>query len=100
MSLSAPPPWTRKPFSMFASLALIRSLFLPSIFQVRWLVLHLSSRVGGEEALRSLVQKHAPPRVGLQLSSVLQGVLDFSDSGDDELLYGPSLLPSRNQLPG
>ena len=63
-------------------------------------MLHLSSRLGGEAALQALVQKHAPPRVGVQLSSVLQGVLDFSDSGDDELLYGPNLLPSRNQMAG
>ena len=28
-----------------------------------------------------------------------QGVLEFpEDSGDDELLYGPGLLPSRNQM--
>jgi hypothetical protein len=49
--------------------------------------------------LCQLVQQHASLRVCGQLASVLKGVTDFTDSGDEELLYGPGLLPSRNQLP-
>ncbi|GAX82609.1 hypothetical protein CEUSTIGMA_g10035.t1 [Chlamydomonas eustigma] len=74
----------------------IRNMNIPE--KVRLLLQQLALRIGGEDFLRNLVQQHASLRVCGQLASVLQGVTDFSDSGDDELLYGPGLLPSRNQL--
>ena len=40
--------------------------------KVRSLMLHLSAKLGGEEALKQLVQQNAPQRVSTQLESVLQ----------------------------
>ena len=40
--------------------------------QVRSLVLHLSAKLGGEDALKQVVKQNAPERVSTQLESVLQ----------------------------
>ena len=66
-----------------------------SLSQVRALLLHFASKVGGEAALCRVVEQQGSPRLVAQLTAVLSGQLDLSDSGDDELLYGPNLLPSR-----
>ncbi|KAG1678184.1 hypothetical protein FOA52_016121 [Chlamydomonas sp. UWO 241] len=76
----------------------IRSMRLPE--KVRAMLLGLAGNVGGEAALQALVQQHASPRSSSQLAQVLQGNLEFSDSGDDELLYGNSMLPSRDGMTG
>ena len=66
-----------------------------SLPQVCALLLHFASKVGGEAALCRVVEQQGSPRLVAQLTAVLTGQLDLSDSGDDELLYGPNLLPSR-----
>jgi hypothetical protein len=76
----------------------IRNMRLPE--KVRAMLLGLAGNVGGEAALQALVEQHASPRAASQLAQVLQGVLEFSDSGDDELLYGNSMLPSRDGMTG
>lgn len=76
----------------------IRNMNLPE--KVRALLLHFASKVGGEAALTQLMQQHSSPRLCAQLSSVLQGVLDFADSGDEELLYGSTVLPTRDGMSG
>jgi len=73
---------------------IIRTVNLPET--VRTAVHKLSSHVGGEAALVELMSQHSTPRLVSQLGDVMRGVLQFTDSGDEELLMGREVLPTRD----